>query len=58
MHQKDKLFLDKAVSLIETDITFKTSETNRRIKCIIVKPPRIGLDTIKQIQMMKRRKKR
>lgn len=52
MHPKDKLFLDQAVSLF--DITkYKTSQTKRRIRCIIETPPTTDIDTVKQIQMMK-----
>ena len=54
MHDKDKQFLENAVALIRKDAVYKTSETSRRIKCIVVKPPLIDMDTIRQIQLMKK----
>jgi|TARA_B110001452_G_scaffold267639_1_gene278748 hypothetical protein len=53
MHAKDKQFLEKAVALIHADSLYKTSETLRRIKCIVPNPPLIDISTVRQIQLMK-----
>lgn len=53
MHTKDQVFLNKTLELFEKELTYKTSETSHRLKCIISNPPKISLAKIKQIQMIK-----
>lgn len=52
MHHNDKVFLEKAAGLFNIS-KYKTSETKRRIRCIIENPPKTDIDTIRQIQLMK-----
>ena len=54
MHSKDTLFLTKTLELFETELTYKTSETSHRVKCVITEPPKISLAKLKQIQMMRK----
>jgi len=54
MHSKDQLFLSKTLDLFDSKITYKTSETSHRIKCVITEPPKIALDQLKQIQLMRK----
>lgn len=52
MHQADIKFIDNTLKLFDTQISYKTSQTTRRIKCVIDKPPKIPLHTLKQITLM------
>lgn len=53
MHSKDQTFLTKTLELFDTELVYKTSETSHRIKCVISDPPKISLEKLKQMQMMK-----
>lgn len=52
MHTADAKFIENTLKLFDSHITYKTSQTTRQIKCIIDKPPKIPLHTLKQIKLI------